>query len=250
LGITANRERIRHLLERSIGIVTALVPYIGYDRASAVAREALETDRGVYELVLEKGWLTREELDEILSPEAMTRPRPMPVLRGRFDSQEEVAAAPHQPAQGCSHADAGGGTPAPGQARRDGAETGPCRFRHASAAADRAAGSRRVEVEPRPNSLWTVISPPSRRASCSERARPRPVPPWSRVDDPSTWRNSSKMTGRSSSAMPIPVSSTTHSTRSCSFAHRAAAAVSPACAAPTPPPGCHAARRTVSLTSP
>jgi len=90
LGITANRERIRHLLERSIGIVTALVPFIGYDRASAVAKEALETDRGVYELVLEKGWLTREELDEILSPGAMTRPRPMPVLRARFDSQEEV----------------------------------------------------------------------------------------------------------------------------------------------------------------
>ncbi|HEY8468239.1 MAG TPA: aspartate ammonia-lyase [Longimicrobiales bacterium] len=93
LGITANRERIRYLLERSIGIVTALVPFIGYDRASAVAKEALETDRGVYELVLEKGWLTREELDEILSPEAMTRPRPMPVLRARFDGQEEVTTA-------------------------------------------------------------------------------------------------------------------------------------------------------------
>ncbi|HEX7091224.1 MAG TPA: aspartate ammonia-lyase [Longimicrobiales bacterium] len=92
LGITANRERIRYLLERSIGVVTALVPFIGYDRATAVAKEALETDRGVYELVLEKGWLTREELDEILSPEAMTRPRPMPVLRARFDGQEEVTA--------------------------------------------------------------------------------------------------------------------------------------------------------------
>ncbi len=100
LGITANRERIRHLLERSIGIVTALVPFIGYDRASAVAREALETDRGVYELVLEKGWLTWEELDEVLSPDAMTRPRAMPVLRGRFDSQEEIPSAAGQPAQG------------------------------------------------------------------------------------------------------------------------------------------------------
>jgi len=77
LGITANRERLRWLVERSIGVVTALVPYIGYERASAVAREALETDRGVAELVLEKGWLNREELDEILSPAAMTRPRPM-----------------------------------------------------------------------------------------------------------------------------------------------------------------------------
>ena len=88
VGITANRERIRHLLERSIGVVTALVPYIGYERASAVAREALETDRGVYELVLEKNWLTQQQLDEVLSPDAMTKPRPMPVLRSGFDGQD------------------------------------------------------------------------------------------------------------------------------------------------------------------
>ena len=87
VGITANREHIRHLLERSIGIVTALVPHIGYDRASAVAREALESGRGVYELVLQKGWLTRAELDEVLSPRAMTRPRPMPALRGNQDDE-------------------------------------------------------------------------------------------------------------------------------------------------------------------
>jgi aspartate ammonia-lyase len=87
LGIEANRDWIRHMLERSIGVVTALVPYIGYEKASAVAKEALKTDRGVYELVLEKGWLTREELDDILSPSAMTQPRPMPILRGRIDAQ-------------------------------------------------------------------------------------------------------------------------------------------------------------------
>jgi aspartate ammonia-lyase len=90
VGITANREHIRVLLERSIGVVTALVPYIGYERASAVAREALESDRGVYELVLEKAWLTREQLAEILSPDAMTRPRAMPVLRSSFDGEEAV----------------------------------------------------------------------------------------------------------------------------------------------------------------
>jgi aspartate ammonia-lyase len=79
-GITANRDHIRQLLERSIGIVTALVPYIGYERATAVAREAIESNRGVYELVLEKQWLSREELDEILSPQAMTKPRAMPAV--------------------------------------------------------------------------------------------------------------------------------------------------------------------------
>ncbi|HET9441532.1 MAG TPA: aspartate ammonia-lyase [Longimicrobiales bacterium] len=86
-GITANRERIRHLLERSIGVVTALVPYIGYERASAAAREALEQDVGVYELVLSKGWLTKEQLDDVLSPDAMTKPRAMPVLRSGMDGQ-------------------------------------------------------------------------------------------------------------------------------------------------------------------
>jgi aspartate ammonia-lyase len=78
VGIEADRERIRQGLEQSIGVVTALVPYIGYERASAVAAEALENRRGVYELVLEKGYLTREELDRILSPDAMTKPRGMP----------------------------------------------------------------------------------------------------------------------------------------------------------------------------
>jgi len=89
VGITANRERIRSLLEHSIGIVTALVPHIGYERSSAVASEALESGRGVYQLVLEKGWLTRAELDELLSPDAMTRPRPMPTPRGREDEDAE-----------------------------------------------------------------------------------------------------------------------------------------------------------------
>ena len=90
LGITANRDHIRSLVERSTGIVTALVPYIGYDSATAVAREAIATGRGVYELVLEKNLLSKEQLDEILSPENMTRPRPMPVLRARADAQGEV----------------------------------------------------------------------------------------------------------------------------------------------------------------
>ena len=76
VDITANREHIRRMLERSIGVVTALVPYIGYERCTALASEALESGRGVYELVREKGWLSQTELDEILSPDAMTRPRP------------------------------------------------------------------------------------------------------------------------------------------------------------------------------
>jgi aspartate ammonia-lyase len=78
LGIEADEDRIRNLLQRSIGIVTALVPYIGYEKSTTLAREAQETGRGVYDLVLEKGWLERAQLDDILSPDAMTKPRAMP----------------------------------------------------------------------------------------------------------------------------------------------------------------------------
>jgi aspartate ammonia-lyase len=75
LGITANVDRLRAMVEGSIGVVTALVPYIGYERATALATEALATGRGVYELIREKDWLSAERLEEILSPEGMTRPR-------------------------------------------------------------------------------------------------------------------------------------------------------------------------------
>jgi len=71
-GITANPGQMRHFVEHSIGIVTALLPVIGYERATSVAKEALETGRGVYDVVMARGLLTREELDRVLDPEAMT----------------------------------------------------------------------------------------------------------------------------------------------------------------------------------
>ena len=74
-GITANRDQCRKLVENSIGLVTALNPLIGYENSSAIAEEALETNRSVYDLVLEKGLLTKEKLDEVLSPQNMMRPR-------------------------------------------------------------------------------------------------------------------------------------------------------------------------------
>ena len=75
-GITANRARLDETVRQTIGIVTALNPYIGCERSSALAKEAHATGRGVYELVLEKGWLTKADLDRILSPEQLTQPRP------------------------------------------------------------------------------------------------------------------------------------------------------------------------------
>ena len=70
---------MRHFVEHSIGIVTALVPVIGYERSTEIAKAALESGRGVFEIVLERGLLTREQLDRILNPEAMTAPRRVPV---------------------------------------------------------------------------------------------------------------------------------------------------------------------------
>ena len=70
-GITANTERCYDLMKNSIGIVTALAPYIGYENSSAIARKALDTGGSVYELVLESGLVTCEQLDAILSPERM-----------------------------------------------------------------------------------------------------------------------------------------------------------------------------------
>ncbi len=74
-GITANEERCRKLVEGSIGIVTALNPALGYETCTKLAKEALDTNRGVYELVLEKKLLSKTELDDLLKPENMIRPR-------------------------------------------------------------------------------------------------------------------------------------------------------------------------------
>jgi aspartate ammonia-lyase len=73
-GITANRDRIEEHMNRSVGIVTALNPYIGYANASKIAQEALRTGRSVADLVLEKKLLTKEQLSEILRPETLTQP--------------------------------------------------------------------------------------------------------------------------------------------------------------------------------
>ncbi|GAB3627603.1 aspartate ammonia-lyase [Pandoraea terrae] len=74
-GITANRDRLRSIIENSIGIVTALNPYIGYTHATAVAQEALASGRSVAEIVLENGLLSQAQLDEILQPAMLTQPR-------------------------------------------------------------------------------------------------------------------------------------------------------------------------------
>ncbi|MDE3152115.1 MAG: aspartate ammonia-lyase [Gemmatimonadota bacterium] len=78
LGITANPGRMREFVEHSIGIVTALVPVLGYERCTQIAKQALDTGRGVTELVLEQKLLTRAQIDEVLDPARMTAPRHSP----------------------------------------------------------------------------------------------------------------------------------------------------------------------------
>ncbi|NLW25395.1 MAG: aspartate ammonia-lyase [Clostridia bacterium] len=73
-GITANKERCQEMVEKSVGIVTALNPYIGYEKATQIAKETLDSGRSVIDIVKEKGILSDKEIAVILSPKNMTEP--------------------------------------------------------------------------------------------------------------------------------------------------------------------------------
>ncbi|RKO63198.1 aspartate ammonia-lyase [Caldibacillus debilis GB1] len=73
-GIRANEAKMKEYVEKSIGIVTAINPHVGYETASAIAREALETGKSVKSLCIEKGILKEEEINKILDPFEMTQP--------------------------------------------------------------------------------------------------------------------------------------------------------------------------------
>ncbi|MDY5577960.1 MAG: aspartate ammonia-lyase [Lachnospiraceae bacterium] len=74
VGIKANEERCRELLESSVGIVTALCPYIGYEKAAEIAKKSLKTGESVKNLVLKEGLLTEGQLADVLNPYTMTTP--------------------------------------------------------------------------------------------------------------------------------------------------------------------------------
>ncbi|MDD3174528.1 MAG: aspartate ammonia-lyase [Herbinix sp.] len=73
-GITANVERCKQMVENSVGIITAICPYVGYDKAAVIAKEAIKTGASVTELILKDGTLTKEKLEIILNPYSMTEP--------------------------------------------------------------------------------------------------------------------------------------------------------------------------------
>jgi aspartate ammonia-lyase len=73
-GITADEQRTRELLERSTALATALSPYLGYEKTAEIAKESVATGKPIRQIVLERRLIEADELDRILSVEAMTRP--------------------------------------------------------------------------------------------------------------------------------------------------------------------------------
>lgn len=74
IGITANETRCRYFVENSVGIITAICPYVGYQKAAEIAKEAIKTGESVRKLIIERGLLTKEQMDEIMDPVQMTEP--------------------------------------------------------------------------------------------------------------------------------------------------------------------------------
>ncbi len=74
IGITENEPRCRYFVENSVGIITAICPYVGYQKAAEIAKEAIKTGESVRKLIIEKGLLTKEQMDEIMDPVQMTEP--------------------------------------------------------------------------------------------------------------------------------------------------------------------------------
>ena len=73
-GITANEDRCRALVENSVGIITALCPHVGYEKAADIAKKAIRTGAPVRSLILQEHLLDEKKLDEILDPVTMTEP--------------------------------------------------------------------------------------------------------------------------------------------------------------------------------
>ena len=73
-GISVDADRCRELLDRSTAVATALSPYLGYAKTAEIAKASVQTGRSIRDLVLEQGLMTATQLDQILSPEAMTQP--------------------------------------------------------------------------------------------------------------------------------------------------------------------------------
>ena len=79
LDLQPNRQQCQEWLDRSVGVITALLPHIGYENSAMLAKEAYNTGRPVREIILEKGMLTEAQLDKAMAPAAMTHPGITPI---------------------------------------------------------------------------------------------------------------------------------------------------------------------------
>ena len=75
-GIQADEKRIRELTDRSLMLVTALAPRIGYDKAATIAKTAHRNGTTLREEALKGGYVTAAEFDRLVRPEKMVRPKP------------------------------------------------------------------------------------------------------------------------------------------------------------------------------
>ena len=73
-GITVNKDVLDHYMERSVGLVTALNPVLGYEKTTELAKEALATNKGILELIREKKLLTEQQIKDLMDPAKMTNP--------------------------------------------------------------------------------------------------------------------------------------------------------------------------------
>jgi aspartate ammonia-lyase len=71
-GITANKDVLQRYIERSVGIVTALNPVLGYDKTTELAKEALQSGKGILELIREKHLLTEDQIKKLMDPATLT----------------------------------------------------------------------------------------------------------------------------------------------------------------------------------
>ena len=74
IDLEPNKEQCQEWLDKSVGVVTAMLPHIGYENSAMIAKEAYNTGKPVREVILEKGLISKEKMDKILSPKQMTTP--------------------------------------------------------------------------------------------------------------------------------------------------------------------------------
>lgn len=74
IGLEPNREQCQEWLDKSVGVVTAMLPHIGYENSAMIAKEAYNTGKPVRQVILEKGLISEEKMNKILSPKQMTTP--------------------------------------------------------------------------------------------------------------------------------------------------------------------------------